>query len=297
MTLVAYHETSGNVANYQKHMEKAMLYLKKFGINYLKVGFVGKIIPDGEYHSGQWMVNFYRELVETAARHHIMLIIHEPIIPTGLSRTYPNLLACEGLRGQEFNAWSEGNPPDHLTIIPFTQNLAGPVDYTPGILEVTLSKYRDKNRVHNTLANQLACYITLYSGVQMAADLPENYDKFKDAFQFIKDVPVNWEKSKVIQASVGDYLIMAKKDRNTSNWYIGGVTDEKERSFKIGLDFLENGQKYSAQIYADGKDCNWETNPTSYAITQSEVESTDSLTITMAPGGGQAIRFVKMANK
>ena len=188
---MGYHETGANVLNYEKHMDSAMSYLKENGINYLKVGYVGDIVPKGEHHHGQWMVNFYQKMVETAAKHKIMLIVHEPIKPTGLARTWPNMMTREGVRGQEFNAWSEGNPPEHTVTLPFTRILGGPIDYTPGIFNLKFDEYRKDNSVRTTLAHQLALYVVLYSPIQMAADLPEHYQKHLDAFQFIKDVPVD----------------------------------------------------------------------------------------------------------
>ena len=294
--LIGYHETVADATNYDydKHMVSAMKYMKDHGVNYLKVGFVGPIIPKGEHHHGQWMVNFYQKVVEEAARQKIMLIIHEPIKPTGLRRTWPNLMTSEGVRGQEFNAWSEGNPPNHLTTIPFTRMLAGPIDYTPGIFDLEFNEQSEEFRVQNTLANQLACYVIIESPIQMAADLPENYAKHLDAFQFIKDVPVNWKKTKVINGKIGDYLTIARKDKNSDDWFLGSVNNENKRILPIPLDFLEDNVNYEATIYEDGENAHWKKNPTSFNIKKIKVNSSMNLKLKLASGGGQAIRFRKL---
>ena len=291
--LVGYHETGANVLNYAEHMDAAMGYLKSHGINYLKVGYVGDIVPKGEHHHGQWMVNFYQKMVETAAKHEIMLIVHEPIKPTGLSRTWPNMMTREGVRGQEFNAWSEGNPPEHTVTLPFTRILGGPIDYTPGIFNLKFDEYRKDNSVRTTLAHQLALYVVLYSPIQMAADLPEHYQKHLDAFQFIKDVPVDWDETKVLNAEIGKYVTIARKEKDSEDWFVGSLTDESERILEIPLDFLNDSLEYEAIIYQDSIDANYLTNPTAYEIKRMHVSSKSHLKIELAQGGGTAIHIKK----
>ncbi|GAA4954568.1 glycoside hydrolase family 97 protein [Algibacter agarivorans] len=289
--LVGYHETGAHVLNYEKHMEAAMAYLKSNGINYLKVGFVSNIIPKGEHHHGQWMVNFYQKMVETAAKHKIMLIVHEPIKPTGLARTWPNMMTREGVRGQEFNAWSEGNPPEHTVTLPFTRILAGPIDYTPGIFNLKFDEYRKDNAVRTTLAHQLALYVVLYSPIQMAADLPEHYQEHLDAFQFIKDVPVDWDDTKVLNAEISEYVTIARKDKNSEDWFIGSITNEEERELEISLRFLDDTLKYEAIIYQDGIGADYLTNPTVYEIKRIRVNSKSHIKIQLAKGGGATIHI------
>ena len=289
--LVGYHETGAHVLNYAKHMDAAMGYLKAHGINYLKVGYVGGIVPKGEHHHGQWMVNFYQKMVETAAKHQIMLIVHEPIKPTGLGRTWPNMMTREGVRGQEFNAWSEGNPPEHTVTLPFTRILGGPIDYTPGIFNLKFDEYRKDNAVRTTLAHQLALYVVLYSPIQMAADLPEHYQKHLDAFQFIKDVPVDWDDTKVLNAEIGNYVTIARKEKGTEDWFIGSVTNGDERELEISLDFLNDDFAYEAIIYKDAKDAHYTTSPTSYEIKRIDVNSKSSLKFKLVAGGGAAIHI------
>ena len=261
--LIMHHETSSAVESYERQMPDAYKYMNNFGMNAVKTGYVGKIIPRGEWHDGQWMVNHYVRVAEATADHKIMVNMHEAVRPSGLHRSYPNWLACESSRGNEFNAWSAGNPPEHETILPFTRILGGPMDYTPGIFETRMNTYNpDKTEVvHTTVAKQLALYVTLYSPLQMAADLPENYEKRLDVFQFIRDVPVDWADTKVLDAAVGDHLTIARKDKNSENWFIGSITDENERNVEITLDFLDPGTSYEATIYSDGKDAHWERNP------------------------------------
>jgi alpha-glucosidase len=237
------------------------------------------------------MVNHYIHVVQEAAKRHIMLDVHEPIIPTGLRRTYPNLMSGEGARGQEYNAWSEdgGNPPEHTTILPFTRLLAGPMDFTPGIFELTLKNKR-KNQVNTTLAKQLALYVVIYSPLQMVPDLPENYQD-NPAFQFIHDVPVDWEYSEAINGEIGDYVTVIRKDRNSRDWYLGAITDEDPRKIEIPLGFLAKGRKYTAEMYLDGSGANDNNNPGSIEITQKEVNHRSTLRLDLAPGGGAAIRF------
>lgn len=292
--LVGYHETGANVLNYEKHMDAAMAYLKAHGINYLKIGFVGNIIPKGEHHHGQWMVNFYQKMVETGAKHQIMLIVHEPIKPTGLCRTWPNMMTREGVRGQEFNAWSEGNPPEHTVTLPFTRVLAGPIDYTPGIFNLKFDEYRKDNAVRTTLAHQLALYIVLYSPIQMAADLPEHYQKHLEAFQFIKDVPVDWEETKVLNAEIGEYVTIARKDKYSEDWFIGSITNRYERELNISLDFLNHKNAYEAIIYRDSPEAHYLTNPTEYVIERIAVNSKSNLKLKLSEGGGIAIHLKKL---
>jgi hypothetical protein len=253
---------------------------------------VGPIIPKGEYHHGQYMINHYRKVMEKAAQYQIMLDVHEPIKPTGLRRTYPNLMSAEGLRGQEFNAWSiDMNPPKHLTIVPFTRMLAGPIDYTPGIFDIKFDKYKDKNQVNTTLAHQLALYVVIYSPLQMAADLPENYEG-QPAFQFIKDVGVDWDTSIVINGEIEEFITIARKERNTDKWFLGSITDENERTLNISLDFLDESKKYTATLYSDKEDSHWDKNPTSYKIDSLTVDKTTNLKLQLAPGGGTAIGLI-----
>jgi len=286
--MVAHHETASIIFNYERHMDSAYQLLQNLGIHAVKSGYVGPIIPKGEFHHGQWMVRHYRKALETAAAHQVMLDVHEPIKPTGICRTYPNMMTREGVRGMEYNAWSEGNPPNHTTILPFTRGLAGPIDYTPGIFDVMISLEDKKdNRVYSTLANQLALYVTLYSPLQMAADLPRNY-KDQPAFQFIRDVPTDWAETEVLNAEIGQYVSIARKAKEGDRWFIGSVTNEEAREFAIPLDFLTGLKEYKATLYEDGADADWETNPTSINIREAVVKKGDTLTIKLAKGGGFA---------
>lgn len=291
--IIMHHETSAAIMTYEKQMDTAFALCKSLGIHAVKTGYVGQILPDGEYHHGQWMVNHYRKVMEKAAEYQIMVNVHEPIKPTGLRRTYPNLVSAEGLRGQEFNAWSAdgGNPPEHLTIIPFTRMLAGPIDYTPGIFDIKFDRYKKENQVNTTLAHQLAIYVVIYSPLQMAADLPENYIGHP-AFQFIRDVGVDWDTSIVLNGEIGDFITIARKERNTDHWFLGSITDENERTIKAALDFLDNDKKYTAVIYSDAEDAHWDKNPTAYKIENKSVTKSDTLTLKLAPGGGTAISFI-----
>jgi hypothetical protein len=257
---------------------------------------VGRIIPRGEHHDGQWMVNHYVRVAEKTASYQLMVDMHEPVHPTGLQRTYPNWLACEAARGNEFNAWSKGNNPEHETILPFTRLMGGPMDYTPGIFQIKLNVYDPKKteQVHTTLVKQLALYITMYSPLQMAADLPENYEAHMDAFQFIKDVAVDWDDTKILEAEPGDYITIARKAKGRNDWFIGSITDENSRETTISLDFLDKGKKYIATIYADGKDADWKNNPMSYVISKQTVDSKSSLSLKLAPGGGCAISLMPL---
>jgi len=303
VALVGHHETGAAVMNYEQQLEDAFAFYHDLGINTVKTGYVGwgqgiKRRDDAgnlvglEWHHGQYMVRHYRKVVETAARHHIMLDVHEPIKGTGIRRTYPNMMTREGARGQEYNAWDGegGNPPEHTTILPFTRMLAGPFDFTPGIFDLFFDEYRPNNRVNTTLAKQLALYVVIYSPLHMAADLPDNYEGHP-AFQFIVDVPVDWQDTKVLHAEIGEYVTIARQDRNSQDWYVGSITDENGRTLETPLTFLEAGKKYVAEIYADGADADWESNPSSIDIYEALVDSDTVLTLRLAPGGGQAIRI------
>ncbi|MGZ3950161.1 MAG: glycoside hydrolase family 97 protein [Flavisolibacter sp.] len=292
--IICHHETSGSATNYERQMDTAYRFMINHGMNSVKTGYVGKIIPRGEHHDGQWMVRHYVRVAEKTARYGIMVDMHEPVRPTGLQRTYPNWVACEAARGNEFNAWSVGNPPMHETILPFTRLMGGPMDYTPGIFQIKMSYYNPekKEQVHTTLTKQLALYVTMYSPLQMAADLPENYEAHMDAFQFIKDVAVDWDDTKVLQAEPGDYLIMARKAKNSPNWFLGAITDEQARNFAQSLRFLDPNKKYVAKIYHDAANADWQKNPMAYAIDSFIVDSKTTLKLNLAPGGGTAISFM-----
>ena len=288
--LIMHHETSASVTNYERRMDDAFDLMKKYGYNSVKTGYVGRIIPRGEHHDGQWMVNHFTRVVEKAEKYKIMVNSHESVRLTGLHRTYPNWLAAEAARGNEFNAWSIGNPPEHETILPFTRFMGGPMDYTPGIFQIKMDYYKpgSKYQVHTTLAKQLALYVTIYSPIQMAADLPENYERFPDAFQFIVDVPVNWSDTKILKAEPGDYVIIARKDKDSENWFIGAITDEQSRDFEVPLDFLE-ADKYEMTIYKDAPDADWENNPMKYEIEKKTIKKNEVLKLKLAPGGGCAV--------
>jgi glucan 1,4-alpha-glucosidase len=287
--IICHHETSSAVSNYEQQMDDAYKYLKKYGMNSIKSGYVGKIIPRGEHHDGQWMINHYMRVMQKTAENKIMIDMHEPVRPTGLHRTYPNFLACEAARGNEFNAWSRGNAPEHETILPFTRLMGGPMDYTPGIFKTSFEDLGKKERVHTTLAKQLALYVTMYSPIQMAADLVENYEARPKEFQFIKDVAVDWDDSKTLNAEIGDYITIARKAKGKNEWYIGSITDEMPRNFSIKLDFLKAGKKYKATIYADAADAHWEKNPTATNITEQIVDKNTVLALKLVAGGGTAI--------
>jgi hypothetical protein len=291
--IIMHHETYTDINAYEQRLDTAFALCKSLGIHAVKTGYVGQIIPDGEYHHGQWMVNHYRKVMEKAAEYNVMVNVHEPIKPTGIRRTYPNLMSAEGLRGQEFNAWSSdgGNPPEHLTIIPFTRMLTGPIDYTPGIFDIKFDKYKPDNQANTTLAHQLALYIVIYSPLQMAPDLPENYDGHS-AFQFIRDVGVDWDTSIFVNGEIGEFITMVRKERNTGNWFLGSITDENERTIDISLDFLDEGIKYTATIYSDDETSHWNENPTAYKIRSKTVNNSDSLNLELATGGGTAISFM-----
>ncbi len=289
--LMMHHETSASVTNYERRMDEAFQFMNRHGYDAVKTGYVGKIIPRGEYHDGQWMTNHYVRVVEKAAKYNIMVNAHEPVRPSGLHRTWPNWLACEAARGNEFNAWSSGNPPAHETILPFTRLLGGPMDYTPGIFEIKMSFYDSSKtfQVHTTLAKQLALYVTMYSPLQMAADLPENYEARLDAFQFIKDVAVDWDDTRILEAEPGDYITMARKAKGKEEWYLGAITDENGRTATARLDFLTPKTTYVATVYADAADAHWEKNPMAYAINSYLVDAKTTLKLKLAAGGGAAV--------
>jgi len=285
--LIGYHETGSNIDDYLAQIDDGMKMYKDAGMHSIKIGQVGSRLMMKEWHYGQYGVNYYRHVLEKAAEYQLAVNFHEPVKPTGLHRTYPHLMTGEGARGQEYNAWSDGNPPEHTVILPFTRLLGGPMDFTPGIFSIK------PTRVHTTLAKQLALYVTIYSPVQMLADLPENYDGHP-AFKFLKDVPVNWETTRVINAKIGDYYTVARKDWDSDDWYLGSITDENEQEFTFKLSFLDEGKMYRAEIYADAEDAEFDKNPEAYEIIQKEVDCNTQLTIILAKGGGQAIRFVAL---
>lgn len=287
--LMMHHETSSSVWNYERWMEKAYTLMNKYGYDAVKSGYVGDIIPRGEYHYGQLMNNHYLHAVKEAAKHHIMVNAHEATRPTGLCRTYPNLVGNESARGTEYEAFG-GSRPDHTVVLPFTRLQGGPMDYTPGILETQLNTWSDNTSfVHTTLVGQLSLYLVMYSPLQMAADLPENYMKYYDAFQFIRDVAVDWDDSKYLEAEPGDYITVARKAKGTDNWFIGGKCDENGHKAVVKLDFLDKGRKYDCTIYADAKDAHYEKNPKAYEITHKIVKKGDVLKLQEAPGGGFAV--------
>jgi glucan 1,4-alpha-glucosidase len=291
VTIITHLETSGSITNFERFADTAFRQINKYGSQACKTGYVGKIIPRGEHHDGQWMVKHYERIAKKTRDNNLMLVAHEPVRPTGLHRTYPNWMACEAARGNEFNAWSSGNAPHHETILPFTRLVGGPMDYTPGIFTIKMNSYwpDSKNQVHTTLAKQLALYITLYSPVQMAADIIDNYEKKMDAFQFIKDVDVDWKKTVYLAGEPGDFVAIARQSKiNENNWFVGAVTDENERSLDLDLSFLPSG-KYVATIYADGRDASWDKNPESYAISTVAVTNATKLKTKLARGGGVAI--------
>ena len=292
--MIMHHETSGSVRNYERHMDKAYQFMKENGYDVVKSGYVGNILPRGENHYNQWIVNHYQYAIEKAAEYKIMVNAHEAVRPTGICRTYPNLIGNESARGGECEAFG-GSKPNHVTIIPFTRLIGGPMDYTPGIFEMDISKMNPRNKSHAncTIANQLALYVTLYSPLQMAADLPENYDRFPDAFQFIKDVAVDWSESNYLEAEPGQYITVARKAKGTNNWFVGNVNGLEPRTSAINFAFLEKGKKYTATIYADGKEANYKTNPQAYTIRKIAVTYKSKLSQLSASGGGYAISIIE----
>ena len=309
--LIGHHETSGNVTNYRNQMEDAFALYEKSNVSQVKTGYVAdggnikRVDENGivrkEWHDGQFMVNEYLHNVKLAAKHKISINTHEPIKDTGLRRTYPNWIAREGARGQEFNAWgTPPNPPEHIPMLAFTRMLAGPMDFTPGIFDMSFNGLgADTNRPQTTLAKQLALYVVMYSPIQMAADLPRNYLAKPDAFQFIQDVPTDWQQSIALQGEVGDYVVFARKERKRdqysgNDWYLGAVTDEKARTLEVKLDFLDKGKKFEAQIYRDGDKAEWVNNPYDLKVEKRIVTADDKLTLKLATSGGTAIRFKAM---
>lgn len=292
--IIMHHETSSSVSNYERWMDTAYRFMKQFGYDAVKTGYVGKIIPRGEHHDGQWMIRHYERVTKKTSDYHIMVDMHEPVRSTGLHRTYPNWLASEAARGNEFNAWSVGNMPDHETILPFTRLMGGPMDYTPGIFKIKMNYYNPdkKEQIHTTLAKQLALYVTMYSPLQMAADLPENYEAHMDAFQFIKDVAVDWDDTRILDAEPGDYIIEARKAKGKESWFLGAITDENARNFTITPDFLDKDKWYHAIIYRDADDADWKNNPEAYVIDKMPAYYSRSINLKLAPGGGCAISFV-----
>ncbi|WP_029271732.1 glycoside hydrolase family 97 protein [Flavobacterium sp. KJJ] len=292
--IIMHHETSGSVRNYERHMDKAYQFMKDNGYDAVKSGYVGDILPRGENHYDQWIVNHYQYTIEKAADYKIMVNAHEAVRPTGICRTYPNLIGNEAARGTEYQAFG-GSKPNHVTVLPFTRLIGGPMDYTPGIFEMDISKMNPDNKSHvnSTICNQLALYVTMYSPLQMAADTPENYNRFPDAFQFIKDVAVDWSESKYIEAEPGDFITVARKAKGTNNWFVGNVNGETPRTSNIDFSFLEKGKKYTATIYADAKDAHYKTNPQAYTIKKIAVTNKSKLSQLSAPGGGYAISIIE----
>ena len=293
--LLMHHETSASARNYERHMEQAYQLMNRYGYDAVKSGYVGDILPLGEHHYSQWLINHYLYAVTEAARHHIMVNAHEAVRPTGLCRTYPNLVGNESARGTEYQAFG-GTPPSHVTVLPFTRLNGGPMDFTPGIFVMDLASAtggRNTSWVNATIANQLGLYVTMYSPLQMAADYPEHYEQFMDAFQFIKDVEVDWRRSEYLLAEPGDYIVTARQGKKSGRWFMGGVNDENARTLSVPLSFLENGKTYEATIYADTSDAHYRNNPQAYTITGKTVTSSDSLELFMAPGGGFAVSFAE----
>ncbi|HMN46607.1 MAG TPA: glycoside hydrolase family 97 protein [Povalibacter sp.] len=303
VSLIGHNETAGAIQNYESQMEAGFRQYAKYGVHSIKTGYVKpngtiqRITPDGaahnEWFAGQYLVRHHQLVAETAARYRIAIDAHEPVKDTGLRRTWPNLMSREGARGQEFNAWGDPtNPPEHVVILPLTRLLAGPMDFTPGIFDITEGgKPSVAKRVQSTLANQLALYVVIYSPLHMAADLPENYEKHLDAFQFIRDVPTDWERSRTLDAKIGDYIVVARQERGGRDWYLGALTDEQARTLTVSLDFLDPQARYEAQIYRDGANADYRTRPVAYQIERRSARAGDRLTLKLAPGGGTAIRF------
>ncbi|WP_299054745.1 glycoside hydrolase family 97 protein [uncultured Polaribacter sp.] len=296
--IIMHHETSAAPLTYEKQMDEAYNFMKQNGINSVKTGYVGEIIPKGEYHHGQWMVNHYHKVLVEAAKKKIAINAHEPIKATGKRRTYPNAIAREGLRGQEFNAWATdgGNPPNHIATVAFTRMLSGPIDFTPGVFNIKFDDYKKGNQVNTTLAHQLALYVVIYSPLQMACDLPEHYlldGKVHPAFQFITDVGVDWQQSKVLEGEIGDFVVIARQEKETNNWFVGGVTNEEARNLTINFDFLEEGKTYTAKMYKDAEDAHWDNNPQAYTIESKTITAASNIDLKMAAGGGFAISIVE----
>lgn len=298
VTLIGHNETSMGVRNYEEQLDEAFALYERLGIRAVKTGYVGDETEEGHAHHGQYMVRHFRRVIEAAARHGIMLNVHEPIKDTGERRTWPNMMTREGARGMEYNAWGRegGNPPEHHTILYFTRLVGGPLDYTPGVFDILIAsadgepRALEESRVRTTLAKQLALYVVLYSPLQMAADLPENYEG-RPAFQFIRDVPADWEASGTLGGKIGDFVVVLRKERDGPDWYLAAITDEESRSFDVTLSFLPEGESFVAEIYADGEGAHWLHDPFPVDISEREVDSTSTITMQLAPGGGQAIRI------
>jgi alpha-glucosidase len=298
LTLIGHHETATAIDIYERQLDSAMALYERVGVRAVKTGYVGDTTEHGHAHQSQFMVRHHRRVIETAARHRIMVNVHEPIKDTGERRTWPNMLSREGARGQEFNAWGGegGNPPEHETILFFTRLLAGPMDFTPGIFDVRIRRPTgtprapEESRPRTTLAKQLALYVVIYSPLQMAADLPENYQG-QPALQFIRDVAVDWDTTRVLHGRIGDYVVVARKAKGKDEWFVGAITDEERRSFDVPLSFLASGRRYIAEVYADGPSAHWRDNPEQVAISSRPVTSASRLRLALAPGGGQAIRI------
>jgi hypothetical protein len=293
--IIMHHETSAATKTYEKQQDTAYALMQHYGMHAVKSGYVGKILPKGEYHHGQYMVNQYNNAAIKAAKYQVAVNAHEPIKPTGLRRTYPNIISREGLRGQEFNAWAEdgGNPPEHLPIVAFTRMLAGPIDFTPGIFNIKFDEYKPNNQVNSTIAQQLALYVVIYSPIQMAADLVEHYEANPEPLQFIKDVGIDWEQTKVLNGEVGDYVTIARKERDTGNWFIGGITDENSRNMDLVFDFLEADELYQGTIYRDGENAHWDNNPLDLTIEIIELTNNSKFSVKLAEGGGFAMSIKK----
>lgn len=293
--IIMHHETSAATETYEKQQDTAYAFMKKYGIHAVKSGYVGKILPKGEYHHGQYMVNQYNNAAIKAAKYEVAVNAHEPIKATGLRRTFPNIISREGLRGQEFNAWSSdgGNPPEHLSIVAFTRMLAGPIDYTPGIFNIKFNEFKKDNQVNTTLAHQLALYVVIYSPIQMAADLVEHYEANPEPLQFIKDVGVDWSETKVLNGEVGDFVTIVRKEKVTENWFLGAITDENSREIAIDFSFLDKNKTYEAKIYKDGENAHWNNNPLDISIESIEIKKESKFKFQLAAGGGLAISIKK----
>lgn len=293
--IIMHHETSAATETYTNQQDAAFSLMQNNGMHAVKTGYVGKILPKGEYHHGQYMVNHYNNTVEKAAKYQVAINAHEPIKGTGLRRTYPNTISREGLRGQEFNAWATdgGNPSEHLPIVAFTRMLSGPIDFTPGIFNIKFDGYKPNNQVNTTIAQQLALYVVIYSPVQMAADLVEHYEANPEALQFIKDVGVDWQQSKVLNGEVGDFVTIARQERESGNWFVGGITDENERNMTIKLDFLDSDKSYTATVYKDAENAHWDLNPEAFDKETMEVTNETDLSLVLKPGGGFAISIIQ----
>ncbi|MCF6268492.1 MAG: glycoside hydrolase family 97 protein [Melioribacteraceae bacterium] len=291
--IIMHHETSAAPRTYEQQLDTAFALMQRLGIHSVKTGYVGKIIPKGEFHHGQWMVNHFRKVIETAAKYEIAINAHEPIKATGIRRTYPNAITREGLRGQEFNAWASdgGNPPNHLPTVAFTRMLAGPIDFTPGVFNIKLEPYKKENQINTTLAHQLALYVVIYSPLQMACDLIVNYEN-QPAFQFISDVGVDWEKSITLNGEVGEFVTIAREEKNSGKWFLGSITNEEARSIKINFEFLNSEIEYEATIYKDGENAHWNDNPTEIEISKMKIDNGSIKEFKLAPGGGIAISLI-----